>query len=345
MIDTIKTTIDSIPPLSDERPLILSNIQDTLTVVAHNTTPHIMLNIDITWVDLVVATIACVAGLLAAYFSFKGWRSQRLTQEGVREQNKRYVDFASQTKHMYRTLVYALAIDVKHNQFSPGSKHYYPQEVYLEKTKPFMELFPIQPFVNNKVAMEALGDLLNQMNLVNIEHDDAIRLINDMKSNSISFSQYQERYKLMFSNISFKPFHIIHEMLIASKKLQQSGVNCDFNENVLAHCILEKHQAYVTRFSENIMKLSKGDLASINFEFKHVERAMNEFDCQNSEYVVQLKPDNKYKEIYEHLRSILNDNNYNMLFSNSGVSIWAILRIIYKVEVACELKGPMEFYS
>ena len=149
----------------------------------------------------------------------------------------------------------------------------------------------------------------------------------------------------MFSNISFKPFHIIHEMLIASKKLQQSGVNCDFNEKVLAHCVLEKHHAYVTRFSENIMKLSKGDLASINFEFKHVERAMNEFDCQNSEYVVQLKPDNKYKEIYEHLRSILNDNNYNMLFSNSGVSIWAILRIIYKVEVACELKGPMEFYS
>lgn len=343
MIDSIQVSIDTIPSISEEHPLI-RNIQDTLTVVAHNTTPHIVLSVDITWVDLFIATVACLAGLLAAYFSYRGWRSQKRTQEGVLHQNERYVDFKSQTKHMYRTLVYALAIDAQYQRYLPKNVLYYPQEVYLEKTKPFSKLIPIQPFINNKVAMEALGDLLNQMNLVNIEHDDAIRLINDLKNGSITISQYLDRYKLVFNNISFKPFHIIHEMLVASKKLHESGVNCDFNENVLAQCIIEKHHAFVTRFSDGIMKLSRSDIASIDFNFVHVKRAMNEFDCQNSEYVVRLTPDAAHKGLFEHLRDVLNDDNYNKLF-NRGVLVWDILTILYKVEVTCELKNQMEFYD
>lgn len=339
---------DSITIINDGQPHILSDIQDTLTVVAHNTTPHIVLSVDITWVDLVIATLACVASLVAAYYSFKGWQSQKLTQEGVHEQNKRYVDFASQTKHMYRTLVYALAIDVKHNQTLKENTHCYPQEVYLEKTKPFTELIPIQPFINNKVAMEALGDLLNQMHLVNIEHDDAIGLIKDLKNGSIPFSQYIECYDLMFSNISFKPFHIIHEMLVTSKKLQSSGVNCDFNENVLAQCILEKHQAFVTRFSDDIKKLSKNDLTSVRFNYEHVKRATNEFDSNNSEFKVQIGQLTKYtthKELFEHLREILNDDNYDKLMRGISVSIWDLLPVLYKVEVVCELKNQMRFYT
>lgn len=335
--------VDSIPTISDEHPFILSNIQDiqdTLTVVAHNTTPHIVMSIDITWVDLTIALLACLASLLAAYFSFKGWRSQKLTQEGVREQNKRFVDFASQTKHMYRTLVYALAIDVRHHQTLQEKEHYFPQEVYLEKTKPFRELIPIQPFVNNKGAIEALGDLLNQMNLVNIEHDDAVRLINDLKNGSITYSQYVDSYELMFSNISFKPFHIIHEMLVASKKLQQSGVNCNFDEKILAQCILEKHQAYVTRFSDDIEDLKRSDLAATKFNFEHVMRSTNEFKSEDRAYLVQLGQLTQYathKELFEHLRDVLNDKSYSEFISGEAVSIWDLLPSFYRVEVACEL--------
>lgn len=343
-MDTIQASFDTISFVASDNPLI-RNIHDTLTVVAHNTSPHVVMSVDITWLDLIVALIACIAGLLAAYYSFKGWRSQNLTQQGVCHQNERYVDFKSQTKHMYRTLVYALAIDVKHNEITPDKRHFYPQEVYLEKTKPFSKLIPIQPFINNKVAMEALGDLLNQMHLVDIEHDDAIRLINDLKKSSISYSQYEERYRLMFSNISFKPFHIIHEMLIASKKLQKSEVNCEFNEEILAQCILEKHQAYVTRFSDDIYNLTTDVLDSINFDFVHVQRAINEFDIKNSKYIVKLTPESKYQPLFNHLNSVLKDNNYTNLINGRGVSIWDILPTLYKVEVACELKKRMEFYT
>lgn len=343
MNESINTIFESEIP-------ILNEIQDTLSVVAQNTYPYEFFGQNVIGWNLLIAVLTGIASFAAAFFSFKDWRTQNRTAEAVDKQNIRNIDFLSQAKHMYRTEVYALAMEVKHRERLSDNTLYLPQETYFEKTKPLEDIVPVQSFVNNSKALEAVNDLLVQMRMVCLEHDDATSKIKEIRYNDISEQQYTEQFELIFSNMSFKPFHIIHQMMIVAKKMRMSGVGCNLDEHSLAIGILEKHNGFVKEYAKDVWNLTKEQVNSISIDFQHMERACEKFDQRNPHYTVRLaeidNADIASSKTYNHLREILNNREYDNLFSDIGASLWKVLPLFYTVEVLCELaNGRMKFYT
>lgn len=181
----------------------LRSISDTLSVIAGNTNPMKVLNMDVEMSNLGIGFISLIIGILGVVFGWLAYRFSKKTADNVVRMTaeNQIALFNDMIRHLYRNLVCILTVG--RIQSSDEGHNSYPSEEHLLKMKMLPEdTIHLEKYNDNKRIYTVMHEL--KLLLRNYDTEIDICLMHCKERGFMQKDLLEDVGKLMF-----KPFYLI----------------------------------------------------------------------------------------------------------------------------------------
>lgn len=225
------------------------SLQDTLSLIANNTAPDEFLKQDIDELNLWIAIIALIVGILGTWFGWLAYRFSKKTADNVvrMSANTQIAQLNDLIRHLYRNLVVTIAFT---KRMSTTKEHVnYPSEIHLQKLKMLPDdAIHLEKYNDNTDVYKVMHEL--KLLLRNYDTEIDIAQIH-LKDRNIENDVLTDD----LNGLCYKPFHLINSIILVEQAMNKYAR--DTNENHYKDMILIILSEHFNKLANNIDHIEK----------------------------------------------------------------------------------------